>query len=84
MLLGVLLKTLRKKKGYTSQQLADALHVSRSTYSRYENNLKLVEEDILNSLATFYGTTVNDIIKWHALINEPEYPFNIYKISERS
>lgn len=62
MLFGRLLKQIRKRKGYTSQQLADALHVSRSTYSRYENDLKDVEPDILLGLANFYDTTVDDFL----------------------
>lgn len=80
MLFGRLLKQIRKRKGYTSQQLADALHVSRSTYSRYENDLKDVEPDILLSLANFYDTTVDDFLLWNALIKSPDYPMNVNKL----
>lgn len=80
MLFGRLLKQIRKRKGYTSQQLADALHVSRSTYSRYENDLKDVEPDILLGLANFYDTTVDDFLLWNALIKPPDYPMNVNKL----
>lgn len=80
MLFGRLLKQIRKRKGYTSQQLADALHVSRSTYSRYENDLKDVEPDILLGLANFYDTTVDDFLLWNALIQSPDYPMNVNKL----
>ena len=80
MLFGRLLKQIRKRKGYTSQQLADALHVSRSTYSRYENDLKDVEPDILLGLANFYDTTVDDLLLWNALIKSPDYPMNVNKL----
>ena len=80
MLFGRLLKQIRKRKGYTSQQLADALHVSRSTYSRYENDLKDVEPDILLGLANFYDTTVDDFLLWNALIKSPDYPMNVNKL----
>ncbi len=80
MLFGRLLKQIRKRKGYTSQQLADALHVSRSTYSRYENDLKDVEPDILLGLANFYDITVDDFLLWNALIKSPDYPMNVNKL----
>ena len=80
MLFGRLLKQIRKRKGYTSQQLADALHVSRSTYSRYENDLKNVEPDILLGLANFYDPTVDDFLLWNALIKSPDYPMNVNKL----
>lgn len=80
MLFGRLLKQIRKRKGYTSQQLADALHVSRSTYSRYENDLKDVEPDILLGLANFYDTTVDDFLLWNALIKSSDYPMNVNKL----
>lgn len=80
MLFGRLLKQIRKRKGYTSQQLADALHVSRSTYSRYENDLKDVEPDMLLGLANFYDTTVDDFLLWNALIKSPDYPMNVNKL----
>ncbi|UKI52493.1 MAG: helix-turn-helix domain-containing protein [Clostridium sp.] len=81
MLFGRLLKQIRKRKGYTSQQLADALHVSRSTYSRYENDLKDVEPDILfEPCEFFYDTTVDDFLLWNALIKSPDYPMNVNKL----
>ena len=80
MLFGRLLKQIRKRKGYTSQQLADALHVSRSTYSRYESDLKDVEPDILLGLANFYDTTVDDFLLWNALSKSPDYPMNVNKL----
>ena len=32
------LKTLRKEKGYTQQDLSDILQLTKSTVSMYENN----------------------------------------------
>ncbi len=80
MVFGVLLKSVRKRKGYTSQQLADALHVSRSTYSRYENDLKDVEPDVLLDIANFYDTTVDDFLLWNALMKSPDYPRNVIRM----
>lgn len=82
MLFGKLLRTIRKKKGYTSQQVADAIYVSRSTYSRYENDLKPVEPESLDALVEFYETTVEDFLMWRDVINDPAFPFNIGKLKK--
>ncbi|MCI7769653.1 MAG: helix-turn-helix transcriptional regulator [Eubacteriales bacterium] len=83
MLFGQLFRLLRKRKGFTSQQIADALHVSRSTYSRYENDLKEVEPDFLLSVAEFYGTTVDDFLMWHAYMKSPDYPYNVHDLQNK-
>lgn len=83
MLYGNLLKTLRKKTCRTSQQIADLIHVSRSTYSRYENNLKEVEDDILLAIANLYGTTVEDFLVWNDYLNKADYPYNIYPMIKK-
>lgn len=77
MLYGFLLKTVRKRKGYTQQQVADAIKISRVKYSRLETNLIPMEYEILVDIAEFYGTTIEDFILWAKLFNSPLYPLNI-------
>lgn len=42
-----------KKKHLTQQQLADKLHVTRQTLSRWENNLSYPNLDTLVNLSEF-------------------------------
>ena len=49
-----LLKTLRKENGLTQQQVADYLHLDRSSYAYYESGRTKINIDILMRLAKFF------------------------------
>ncbi|MDR0531832.1 MAG: helix-turn-helix domain-containing protein [Oscillospiraceae bacterium] len=49
-----LLRKLRKKNGLTQQQVADYLHLDRSTYAYYESGRTKINIDILIRLAHFF------------------------------
>ena len=49
-----LLKTLRKENGLTQQQVADYLHLDRSSYAYYESGRTQINIDILIRLAQFF------------------------------
>jgi len=49
-----LLKTLRKENGLTQQQVADYLHLDRSSYAYYESGRTKINIDILIRLAQFF------------------------------
>ncbi|MCL2298605.1 MAG: helix-turn-helix domain-containing protein [Firmicutes bacterium] len=49
-----LLKTLRKENGLTQQQVADYLHLDRSSYAYYESGRTKINIDILMRLAQFF------------------------------
>ena len=36
--IGTRIRTLRKSRGFSQEEMADRLHISQSTYSRIENN----------------------------------------------
>lgn len=57
------LKELRKKKGFTQQDVAEALNVERATYAQYELGKRSPNNDMLIKLAKFYGVTVDYILK---------------------
>lgn len=45
------LKTLRKQKGFSQEELATRLHVVRQTISKWEKNLSVPDADTLIRLA---------------------------------
>jgi len=48
------IRELRKEKGLTQQQVADHLHLDRSTYAYYESGRSKLNVDIIVKLAHFY------------------------------
>ncbi|MBP5092367.1 MAG: helix-turn-helix transcriptional regulator [Bacilli bacterium] len=56
------LSTLRKARGMTQQQLADVLHYSDKSISKWELGYACPSVDILKEFADFYGVTVDFLI----------------------
>ena len=61
--IGDFLKVLRKSKGYTQQEVADALFVTQKTISRWENGEGIPDIAIISSVAEFYDITVDELLK---------------------
>ena len=59
---GAFLAALRKAKGMTQAQVAEALCVSNKTVSKWESGGGLPDVTVLPDLAEFYGVTVDDIL----------------------
>lgn len=55
------LAELRKKKGLSQMELAEALHVSRQSVSLWENGSTTPAVDRLQLLAEFYGITMDEL-----------------------
>lgn len=53
------LKFLRAKANYTQSYVCSKIHLSRSSYSNYENGLRVPPLDILKLLAEFYDTSLD-------------------------
>jgi len=56
------IKALREDKDLTQQQVADLLHISRSTYSAYENGANQTPIEILIKLSNIHDTSVDYIL----------------------
>ncbi len=56
------LKTLRKQKGYTQEELAARLHVSRQTISKWENGISAPDADTLIRMAELFQVTVEELL----------------------
>jgi len=59
---GDFLKTLRKEKGITQEQLAEKFYVSGRTVSRWETGSNMPDLNILIALADFYDVDIREII----------------------
>lgn len=56
------LKRLRMEKGVTQKELADRLHISRSTIAGYESLGKEPDGEKLCALADFFGVSVDYLL----------------------
>lgn len=59
---GQFLKTLRKEKNITQEVLAEALHVSGRTVSRWETGSNMPDISLLVELSEFYQVSIPEII----------------------
>lgn len=60
------LRNLRNAFGYTQAEIADELHISRSTYTLYELGKKFPGADTLIDLASFYNIRLELLVDSHA------------------
>ena len=56
------LRNLREDQDLTQQNIADYLHINQRTYSRYENDQRMIPYEVLSALADLYGTSVDYLI----------------------
>ena len=60
--IGKQLKHLRRAKGYTQQELADILQLSKSAISAYEQDRKVPSLETLIQLATYFNVSVDYLL----------------------
>ncbi len=63
MILGEKLSILRKQNGFSQEELAEKLNISRQTVSKWENGLAIPELDGLIALSTLYHISIDRIVK---------------------
>lgn len=63
------LRNLREDRDLNQKAVAEVLHVSQTTYSRYENGTLDIPSASLIALARFYGTSVDYLL---GLTGNPE------------
>lgn len=66
------LRNLREDRDLSQQKIADYLHINQRTYSRYENDQRMIPYEVLSALADLYETSVDYLIE-RTDIKEP-YP----------
>lgn len=62
MALGERLTELRNARNLTQIEVAEMLHMSRSTYAQYEVNRRIPEYNTLEKLADFYEVSLDYIV----------------------
>lgn len=66
------LQELRKQRGLTQEELAQALFVSRTAVSKWESGRGYPSIDSLKALATFYRVTIDDLLSGGELLTIAE------------
>lgn len=82
--MGSFLKTLRKEKGLTQEQLAEILYVSGRTVSRWETGTTMPELSILIQMAEFYDVELNEILDGERKgeVMNQELQETLYKVAD--
>ena len=78
------LQELRKQKGITQEELAEALYVSRTAVSKWDSGRGYPSIDSLKMISTYFSVTIDDLLSGEKLIfiAEKENKTNIQNICE--
>lgn len=66
------LQLLRKQKGLTQEELADALCVSRTAVSKWESGRGYPSIDTLKDISVFFNITIDELLSGGELLNIAE------------
>lgn len=84
MTIGTKIQTLRKQKGMSQEQLAEALGVSRQAVSKWEAEQSVPDIDKIIAICDFFGVTTDYILRGAEITQSqpepeptPQYTYNI-------
>ena len=63
--IGTKIKELRKQRGITQEQLANAIGISFQAVSKWENNLALPDISLAPILASYFGISMDELFDFH-------------------
>lgn len=66
------LQQLRKKKGLTQEELAQALYVSRTAVSKWESGRGYPNIDSLKAIAKYFGVTIDELLSGGEMLSIAE------------
>lgn len=58
-----ILKKLRKQKNMTQRELAEALHISQTSVSKYERGESEPDLAMLIEISDFFGITIDEFVR---------------------
>ncbi|MBQ2823728.1 MAG: helix-turn-helix transcriptional regulator [Oscillospiraceae bacterium] len=78
------LQELRKSRGLTQEELAEALYVSRTAISKWESGRGYPSIDSLKAIAKFFSVTIDDLLSGEKIIfiAERENKSNVQNICD--
>lgn len=78
------LQELRKKRGLTQEELAEALYVSRTAISKWESGRGYPNIDSLKEISNFFSVSIDDLLSSETLLSiaEKENKENIRNICD--
>jgi transcriptional regulator with XRE-family HTH domain len=78
------LQELRKNRGLTQEELAEALYVSRTAVSKWESGRGYPSIDSLKGIANYFCVTIDDLLSSEKLLSiaEKENKFNIRSLCD--
>jgi transcriptional regulator with XRE-family HTH domain len=77
------IRVLRKKAGYSQEQMARKLHLTQGAISQWENGLTVPAADQLASLASIFGISVDDLLEIEKPDTSFKYDAEIMAMRER-
>ena len=78
------LQALRKAKGLTQEELAEALYVSRTAISKWESGRGYPSIDSLKQISSYFSVSIDDLLSGEKLLllAEKEHKSNIQNICD--
>lgn len=61
-MIGTVLSKLRNNKGYTQEEVAEALNVKRARYNSWENDIAKPDLDMVKKMAQFFNVTTDYLL----------------------
>lgn len=70
--IGSIIQKLRKRKGFTQEQVADAIGVSKAAVSKWESGNTYPDITLLAPLARLLDTNINELLEFNSKLTEKE------------
>lgn len=89
-MIGVNLKALRKAKGYSQEEVAERINVSRQSVAKWENDESIPDVIKCSELANIYEVSLDELVhnnispeEEQSKTDDGKYVFGIVKVGER-
>lgn len=81
------LKIFRKKNGFTQEQIAERIGVSRQAVAKWENGETLPDIENIIALCDIYGVTVDSLVRnitaYNGTAREKQHMFGLVRVDDK-